>query len=196
MRWIVGLWLCLFVLSSCGCKLTTQGGVISPVARIVPAGEAKDFGFVEKWRRAPDPVSGHPDRLPRDENPPIVITMQEDGTHSVVAPYEDAKITCRAVSLPEPGFALVEVEALRAGEPKPVRLLVVAKREGESLFFRYLFTTRLAASMAADGKKVSIEQGVLCSAVDANPAELLACVREHWSELAGEPTTHWIREER
>ena len=179
-----------------------HGGVLSPTHRVIATPSKTDFGFVGTWRHAlPPPWSDGPDRH-RGDRPPVVISMNDDGTYSYKDGDSDAVITCRAIALEKAGFALVEVEAnlkaaLPNGDPKCIRCLVVAKREADELFFQYLHSEDLGRLMAEEGYKVDVSPpGFVFSVVDADPAELLDCLSEHWSELCHGPTGTLINESR
>jgi len=196
----------LVVMSGC-LPAASHGGRIAFEKAIITVPEGADFGFAGRWRSTPDPIWGDPhDPNNRDLlGEPIVITRADDGTYSFVEVEGggDLKCTCRALSLSDPGFVLVEIEArpteedkVPEGQPKQIRFFVVANRQGNDLFFQHLYAEDLQDWMAVEGYMIEIAPpGYLFSIVDAEPAELLDCVQKHWRELAHEPTSHWIREE-
>jgi hypothetical protein len=207
MRPLIALLAFISVVALAGCNPTpSPGGWIAFTNAAIPEPENADFGFDGKWRSAPDPIWDDPrqPKAQKEHEAPAIITRAVDGTYSFAEPVMGARLTFRAISLSDPGFVLVEVEArpvdedkVLQGQPNVVRFLVVANRQGDDLFFQHLRTAGLEHLMALEGYTIEISPpGLLLTRVDAEPAELLDCVKKHWRELVHEPTTHWIREER
>ena len=195
----------------CGCDPPSPSKARLAFAHpVILAPEKADFGFVGKWRPAPDPVwsvPGRPDLHEDPQPPPLMIEQVDDGSYSLVELVERGDglhCSCRAISLSDSGFVLIEVEPQinkdtrdLLGLPEGIRFFVVAKREGDNLFFQHICSDDLAIWMAAEGYVLEISPpGIGGALVDAEPAELLECMQKHWPELCGEPTAHWIREKR